>query len=253
MTRKAYLASIVPVIVNAILNEHQIVVDIVAFVNKGDFPRSRLGEKQRGKILASWVTRKMRTVAQFSIRDADSTLSDVAETIEPRSGPTSLKNGSVLASSLRNVEPAPQIVEEEAAAHAQAPQGDSAAMPPPGILEMPAENYNDSPTNGNGLSGTNDATPTDPHGIRLELPGDQNFGAFEIPSFNLSAPEQPPRVGPKPPVASPPAPPDAELGGSGIQNLPSQQHSNLVIRNTSTGQEDESWRQDAAKYMGVAE
>ncbi|KAG4220765.1 hypothetical protein PC116_g30756, partial [Phytophthora cactorum] len=32
----------------------------------------RLGEKQRGKILASWVTRKMRTVAQFAIRDPDS-------------------------------------------------------------------------------------------------------------------------------------------------------------------------------------
>ena len=56
---KSYLASMVPVIVNAILNEHQLVVDIVAFVGKGDFPRSRLGEKQRGKILASWVTRKM--------------------------------------------------------------------------------------------------------------------------------------------------------------------------------------------------
>lgn len=39
VSRKAYLASIVPVIVNAILNEHQIIVDIVAFVNKGDFPR----------------------------------------------------------------------------------------------------------------------------------------------------------------------------------------------------------------------
>lgn len=37
----------------------------------GDFPRSRLGEKQRGKILASWVSRKMRTIAQFSIRDPD--------------------------------------------------------------------------------------------------------------------------------------------------------------------------------------
>lgn len=56
---KSYLASMVPVIVNAILDEHQLVVDIVAFVGKGDFPRSRLGEKQRGKILASWVTRKM--------------------------------------------------------------------------------------------------------------------------------------------------------------------------------------------------
>ncbi|OAA58635.1 AMP-binding domain protein [Niveomyces insectorum RCEF 264] len=69
VARKAYLASIVPVIVNAILNEHQIVVDIVAFVNRGDFPRSRLGEKQRGKILAGWVSRKMRTMAQFAIRD----------------------------------------------------------------------------------------------------------------------------------------------------------------------------------------
>ena len=71
VVRKAYLASIVPVIVNAILNEHQLVVDIVAFVAQGDFPRSRLGEKQRGKILASWVTRKLRTIAQFMIRDPE--------------------------------------------------------------------------------------------------------------------------------------------------------------------------------------
>lgn len=71
VTRKSYLASLVPVIVNAVLNDHQIVIDIVAFVSYGDFPRSRLGEKQRGKILGSWVTRKMRTIAQFSIRDAD--------------------------------------------------------------------------------------------------------------------------------------------------------------------------------------
>src|SRR6202000_3108968 len=69
--RKHFLASIVPVIVNSVLNNHHFVVDIVAFVSKGDFPRSRLGEKQRGKILASWVTRKMRTLAQFAIRDPD--------------------------------------------------------------------------------------------------------------------------------------------------------------------------------------
>ncbi|KAK3678804.1 hypothetical protein LTR78_001257 [Recurvomyces mirabilis] len=68
---RAFLASLVPVIVNAVLNEHQLVLDIVAFVALGDFPRSRLGEKQRGKILASWVSRKMRTIAQFSIRDPD--------------------------------------------------------------------------------------------------------------------------------------------------------------------------------------
>ncbi|KAI9833989.1 MAG: hypothetical protein M1826_005894 [Phylliscum demangeonii] len=79
VVRKAYLASIVPVIVNAILNGHQLVIDIVAFVSKGDFPRSRLGEKQRGKILASWVTRKLQTVAQFGIRDARDALDNVAE------------------------------------------------------------------------------------------------------------------------------------------------------------------------------
>ena len=99
--RKAYLASVVPVIVNAILGEHQLVVDIVAFVGKGDFPRSRLGEKQRGKILASWVTRKLRTIAQFSIRDGDGADSQITEVAEPRSG-----LGSVIGvgSSLKNVE-----------------------------------------------------------------------------------------------------------------------------------------------------
>jgi hypothetical protein len=69
--RKNFLASIVPVIVNSILNHHHLIVDIVAFVAKGDFPRSRLGEKQRGKILAGWVTRKMMTIAQFCIREEE--------------------------------------------------------------------------------------------------------------------------------------------------------------------------------------
>lgn len=54
-----YLAAVVPLIVNAVLNEHQVVIDVIAFVARGDFPRSRLGEKQRGKILSHWVTRKL--------------------------------------------------------------------------------------------------------------------------------------------------------------------------------------------------
>ncbi|KAI3336504.1 acyl-CoA ligase [Xylariaceae sp. AK1471] len=120
VSRKAYLASVVPVIVNAILGEHQIVADIVAFVNKGDFPRSRLGEKQRGKILAGWVTRKMRTVAQFAIRDAD------ANTLEGADGASDNNRASVSsirsnnapgASSLRNMEHAPQILEQEELDH----------------------------------------------------------------------------------------------------------------------------------------
>lgn len=136
VARKAYLASMVPVIVNSILNEHQIVVDIVAFVNKGDFPRSRLGEKQRGKILAGWVSRKLRTMAQFGIRDHDrealgpagATLADQAAghaiaTAEDqnraslgsfRSASGGLIGPGGAGSSLRKMEPAPQIIEHHA-------------------------------------------------------------------------------------------------------------------------------------------
>ncbi|KAK9456772.1 hypothetical protein V1511DRAFT_515423 [Dipodascopsis uninucleata] len=69
VTRKNYLASIVPVVVNAVLNEHQMILDVVTFVAAGDFPRSRLQEKQRGKILAMWVTRKLNRIAQFRVSD----------------------------------------------------------------------------------------------------------------------------------------------------------------------------------------
>lgn len=116
VNRKAYLASIVPVIVNAILSEHQIIADLVAFVSKGDFPRSRLGEKQRGKILAGWVTRKLRTLAQFAIRDVDANMNDADGADANRNSSGSLRSSGILAagaSSLRNVETAPQIPEHE--------------------------------------------------------------------------------------------------------------------------------------------
>jgi hypothetical protein len=100
VTRKAYLASLVPVIVDAILGEHQVIADIVAFVSHGDFPRSRLGEKQRGKVLASWVTRKLRTIAQFSIRDMEGSMSLFAEAPQHRSSKGS-KPGSIMGNSLR--------------------------------------------------------------------------------------------------------------------------------------------------------
>lgn len=122
--RRNYLASIVPVIVNAVLNEHQLVFDIVAFVAKGDFPRSRLGEKQRGKILASWVTRKMETIAQFSIRDRDGADSQITEVAEPRSAVGSVRVGS----SLKNVETVPTAPRQ---------QGQDYANPPAGMSEMP--------------------------------------------------------------------------------------------------------------------
>ncbi|KAL8816173.1 MAG: hypothetical protein Q9223_004773 [Gallowayella weberi] len=136
--RKSYLASIVPVIVNAVLNEHQLIVDIVAFVSRGDFPRSRLGEKQRGKILASWVTRKMRTIAQFGIRDADGADSQITEVAEPRSGVGSVVG---VGSSLKNVETVTTpLVHQGQDYISSLPSGGTAEMAAPyesSILESP--------------------------------------------------------------------------------------------------------------------
>lgn len=67
-------AGLVPVIVNTVLNEHQFVIDIVVFVGKGDFPRSRLNEKQRGKILASWVTKKLNVAGIYGVNNGDRSL-----------------------------------------------------------------------------------------------------------------------------------------------------------------------------------
>jgi hypothetical protein len=83
----------------------------------GDFPRSRLGEKQRGKVLASWVSRKMRTIAQFSIRDADAEGSDgtIVNGNEYGSGtrPGSMQSNAMSirkgSSSLRHVESSTNI------------------------------------------------------------------------------------------------------------------------------------------------
>lgn len=99
----------VPVIVNSVLNEHQVVTDIVAFVPRGNFPRSRLGEKQRGKILASWITRKIRTMAQFNIRDRDAPgpkLNPPSDHIRP-SKAASTMDGSI------NRQPSPFAESEE--------------------------------------------------------------------------------------------------------------------------------------------
>lgn len=256
--RKAYLASIVPVIVNAILNEHQIVVDIVAFVNRGDFPRSRLGEKQRGKILASWVSRKMRTMAQFGIRDAEPALSDVTEIIEPQSRITSVRNGSTVASSLRNVEPAPQVVEQRAYEQQMAPAQNPFVPVPSGISEMPAINYNDKPES------FNDETPTDNrHGFQFELPAnsfdsekheflhrtDTDRRPLSIDSDTVDVP--PPRIGAKPVLSPQLNPPDPVQGD--LWSLPSQQRGGLRVQNAASDDEDDDgWKKDAIMHMNLA-
>ena len=197
VTRKGFLAALVPVIVNAILAEHQVIVDIVAFISKGDFPRSRLGEKQRGKILATWVTRKMHTIAQFAIRDS-SDLSDaqITEVAEPVSRLTSVRqDGSSMpasASSLRQVERSSSIDDQPAelsdvSHHARRL---SYVPLPTGISEMPA-NYPPSLPDENELS--NNETPTDIHAnpYHFELPAIGTYdGSTPPPPVNRATKPQ---------------------------------------------------------------
>jgi hypothetical protein len=253
VARKAYLASIVPVIVNAILNEHQIVVDIVAFVNKGDFPRSRLGEKQRGKILAGWVSRKLRTMAQFSIKDMDrealaggggggggppgTTSSSGEHSSLGGHGPIpddahraslgsfrsasggpfpghAAGSGGGTSSSLRNVERAPQILEQRESQYHHHPhhqqQGHDGLMgmslpqtATPGPIEMPAtpfflDGHGQTPRRGSAQLGGSSMTAQQqgqgPHGF--ELPDFDQFGRESYEGSGRSLP--PPAVGPKP-------------------------------------------------------
>ena len=49
----------VPVIVNAVLQEHQLIVDIVAFVKEGMLAKSRLQEKQRHKVMTAFISGKL--------------------------------------------------------------------------------------------------------------------------------------------------------------------------------------------------
>ena len=75
--RSNYLSCLVPVIVNAVLNEHQICIDRVIFCARGDFPRSRLREKQRGRILSAYITKKLKYCKVYDIREMDGSL-DIA-------------------------------------------------------------------------------------------------------------------------------------------------------------------------------
>lgn len=183
--RKAYLASIVPVIVNSILSEHQVIVDIIAFVSKGDFPRSRLGEKQRGKILASWVTRKMRTIAQFGIRDADAADSQITEVAEPRS-----RVGSVVGkgSSLRNVETIIDARPMNGRDSQQQPLMHDYSILPTGVSEMPAAAYESS-------IGESPPIATNAHEDPEETPVDasnrHSYFHSENPDYNKSLPTDP--------------------------------------------------------------
>lgn len=205
VTRKAYLASLVPVIVDAILNEHQVVADIVAFVSNGDFPRSRLGEKQRGKVLASWVTRKLRTIAQFSIRDMDDhPFADLPQHRASRSS----KPGSTMGNSLRRstmnpetdvpaIPPSPAAVVPEQAN--VAPESHQDHIPPPTTLPE-LDTRTDSHVPSTPVIG---ATSTVPY---IQEPQSATIHSTDDDHDHFAAAEPEPEPAPAPAPASAPIP-----------------------------------------------
>ncbi|KAH0543269.1 hypothetical protein FGG08_002433 [Glutinoglossum americanum] len=271
VVRKAYLASIVPVIVNAILNEHQLIVDIVAFVANGDFPRSRLGEKQRGKILASWVTRKMRPIAQFGIRDADNAGPQANEVSEPVVRRGSARNGSSHANSIHNTESPVLTIEP-------IQEMQKRDVLPTSISEMPTS-YEDPSTGGptynidSGVVRGGDETPTEA----------QYVNHYELPEHNFYSPVEPSRSSPTEiasgmyqyshandgapasssghPTISTRSPPPSRLSvptvtspeaiaKGDLWSLPSQKPRRVV--NATPEDEEEEWPQEALMHMNLA-
>ncbi|KAH8848292.1 hypothetical protein MCOR27_011090 [Pyricularia oryzae] len=252
VARKSFLTSLVPVIVNSILNEHQIVVDIVAFVTRGAFPRSRLGEKQRGKILAGWVSRKMATIAQWAIRDMDAgALQDPgpvdhspaanAATAElnrasigshrSSGGGTALPGGT---SSLRNVEAAPQILEQRELEHRMDSERGSTGATfsyKTHVSEMPVNSASGN-SYGNAVSEnrnsgmpSSEAVPTKARGNSYDIP---NIGALDL--GDLESEMRQPHDGPGN---------SSQLRLSGIDGRGPLDN-------------DDDWRNDAIMHMNLA-
>ena len=268
--RKAYLASIVPVIVNAILNEHQLVVDIVAFVSKGDFPRSRLGEKQRGKILASWVTRKMHTIAQFSIRDPDGADSQITEVPETQmSNAPSFRRGSVSTVDRRqSIEPGiPPTVAEQHQFETHEPE--PYASIPTGISEMPGDYealISDSPPP--------PQVPAKDHLLHPSLPPDHPHNRYdpdatphaELAAFDYDPQPPPPRSEFRPAATvAPDYGHDSLEPQHDINRVPSQLKpgrgngpsaigpgAGLHVANVGVDDERGAWGQEAMMHMNLA-
>ncbi|KID97416.1 acyl CoA ligase-like protein, CPS1, partial [Metarhizium majus ARSEF 297] len=259
VSRKPYLASIVPVIVNAILNEHQIIVDIVAFVSKGDFPRSRLGEKQRGKILAGWVTRKLRTLAQFAIRDLDvgaigepgsgSGPGDLADAHRMSTGSIRSSGVPAGASSLRNVEHAPQILEQE---ELDVQMNRMAHMPPasaPGTASTVTHDDQVTPT------GFTQGVPSDTLSqATLSRDSASQPGYFDDAQRNSEAAyndDQAPAVGPKPDSSRNQDHPNAAKKRMVLPGVDGRE--GFQFWDSPPGEDDETdWTAEAIMHMNLA-
>lgn len=93
--RTKYFSSLVPLIVNTILSKHHVVIDIVAFIKKGEFPISRLGTKQRARIVDAWVQGVIPISASYGVNYGENSMIKLVQEIDivARDDPiTGLKN-----------------------------------------------------------------------------------------------------------------------------------------------------------------
>lgn len=61
------LCSLAAVVAGAVINAHQVAVNVIAFVAKGKIPRSRLQEKQRQKTLATYLNGSLEISDHYTI------------------------------------------------------------------------------------------------------------------------------------------------------------------------------------------
>lgn len=81
-TRAKYLSSLVPVIFNKVLSDNFLVLDIVVFLKQDTFPYSRLGVKQRGKILKKWTEKNLDIHAQYGLNYGEKSLIETVQSLE---------------------------------------------------------------------------------------------------------------------------------------------------------------------------
>ncbi|KAG7666394.1 uncharacterized protein J8A68_000068 [[Candida] subhashii] len=80
--RTRFFASLVPLIINTVLSKHHIVIDIIAFIRKGEFPISRLGTKQRARIVDAWVQGVIPISASYGINFGENSMIKLIKDID---------------------------------------------------------------------------------------------------------------------------------------------------------------------------
>ena len=80
--RTRYFASLVPLIINTVFSKHHLIIDIVAFIKKGEFPISRLGTKQRARIVDAWVQGVIPISASYGVNYGENSMIKLIKEME---------------------------------------------------------------------------------------------------------------------------------------------------------------------------